>query len=126
MQHGSCGSFGKLQCLEMLATHETAWRTLSWTDNTPVNMVVGWQEPVSVSGNVIGFPQQSDAPRKELLLLRAPSKLRNVMMKTWKLQLPYDTQDCCIDSAQDLLISRCGYVTCIHICRISILTAATL
>jgi hypothetical protein len=47
-------------------------------------------------------------PHQELLLLRAPSKLRNVTGKTWKIRLPHDNQDVCIDSAQDLLICYCG------------------
>ena len=107
MQHGSRSpSLGKLQCLEMLATHETAWRTLLWTSSTPVDTLIGWGEPVSVSGNVLCFLTNSGMFRRELLLLRAPSILRNVVGKTWRIQLPHDTQDVCIDSMQDLLICR--------------------
>lgn len=90
----------------MLAAHETAWRTLSWTDSTSVDTLIGCGEPVSVSGNVLCFRTNSGMPRKELLLLRAPSKLRNVVGKTWRIQLPHDTQDVCIDAAQDLLICQ--------------------
>src|SRR6266850_1343018 len=111
MKQGSDSHLGKMQCLEMLATHETAWRTLSWSESAPVDRLVGWREPVSVSGNVICFRSKLDAPREELLLLRAPSKLRSVTMKHWRLQLPRDVQDICIDSGQDLLIYQCGYVT---------------
>jgi hypothetical protein len=107
MQRGSCSpSLGKMQCLEMLAAYETAWRTLLWTGSTSVDTLIGWGEPVSVSGNVICFLSNSRMPRKELLLLRAPSKLRNVVGKTWRIQLPHDTEDVCIDATQDLLISR--------------------
>lgn len=100
-------TLGKLQRLNLLAEHETAWRTLSWSDNTSIDMLDGWGEPVSVSGNIIAF---RNAPSEELLVLRAPSKLRNVQMKRWVIQLPHDTQDVCISSAQDLLVYRCGYV----------------
>ncbi|KAN0102429.1 hypothetical protein V8E52_011953, partial [Russula decolorans] len=107
MQRGSCSpSLGKMQCLEMLAAYETAWRTLLWTGSTSVDTLIGWGEPVSVSGNVICFLSNSRMPRKELLLLRAPSKLRNVVGKTWRIQLPHDTEDVCIDATQDLLVSR--------------------
>ncbi len=95
----------------MLAEHETAWRTLSWLGNTSIHMLQGWGEPVSVSGNIIAFRNayvQPDASSEELLLLRAPSKLRNVQMKSWVIQLPHDTQDVCISSAQDLLVYRRG------------------
>ena len=106
-------SLGKIQRLNLLAEHETAWRTLSWSDNSSVDMLDGWGEPVSVSGNIIAFRNayaKPDASSEELLLLRAPSKLRNVQMKLWVVQLPHDTQDVCISSAQDLLVYRCGYV----------------
>ncbi len=107
MQHGSrFPSLGKLQCLEMLVAHEAAWRTLLWTGSTSVGTLIGWGEPVSVSGNVLCFPTNSGMPCRELLLLRAPSKLRNVVGKSWRIQLPHDTQDVCIDAAQDLLICR--------------------
>ena len=107
MVHGSRSlSLGKMKCLEMLAAHETAWRALSWTDSTSLGTLIGWGEPVSVSGNVLCFLTNSGMPRKELLLLRAPSKLRNVVGKTWRIQLPHGTQDVCIDAAQDLLICR--------------------
>ena len=106
-------SLGKMQRLNLLAEHETAWRALSWSDNTSIDMLQGWGEPVSVSGNIIAFRNaraQPDASSEELLVLRAPSKLRNVQMKHWVLQLPHDTQDVCISSAQDFLVYRCGYV----------------
>ena len=106
MQHGSHSPLGKMQSLEMLAAHETAWRALSWTGSSSVDTLIGRGEPVSVSGNVLCFRTISGTPCKELLLLRAPSKLRNVVGKTWRVQLPYDTQDVCIDAAQDLLICR--------------------
>jgi hypothetical protein len=112
---------GKLQCLEMLAAHGTAWRTLSWSESAPVDLLVGWREPVSLSGNVICFRSKLDAPGNELLLLRAPSKLRNVTMKYWRLQLPHDVRDVCIDSGQDLLVYQRGYVTFL-VCNISALT----
>lgn len=112
MQRGLHSSFGRMQCLEMLAAHEAAWRTLSWTGNASVDILVGCGEPVSVSGNVLGFRTNPGMPDQELLLLRAPSKLRNVTGKTWRIQLPHDIQDVCIDSAQDLLICYCGYVAC--------------
>ena len=118
MRHGSCFfSFGKVQCLEMLAAHEAAWRTLSWSDNASVDMLVGWGPPISVSGNVIGFVSKPDVPRKELLLLRTPSKLRNVTMKSWRLRLPYDVHDVCMDSSQNLLIYYTGYVSCTCVLR---------
>jgi hypothetical protein len=50
-------SLGKIQRLNLLAEHETAWRTLSWSDNTSIDMLGGWGEPVSVSGNIIALPQ---------------------------------------------------------------------
>lgn len=112
MQRGPPSSLGRMQCLERLTEHEAAWRTLSWTGNASVDILVGWGEPVSVSGNVLGFRTNSGVPNQELLLLRAPSKLRDVTGKTWRIQLPHDTQDICIDSAQDLLICYCGYVAC--------------
>jgi hypothetical protein len=112
MQHGPRSSLGRMQCLEMLTAHEAAWRTLSWTGSTSVDTLIGWGEPVSVSGNVLGFLTNPGMPNQELLLLRAPSKLRNVAGKTWRIPLPHDIQDVCIDSAQDLLICYCGYVTC--------------
>ena len=112
MQRGPRSSLGRTQCLEMLTAHEAAWRTLSWTGMASVDILVGWEGPVSVSGNVLGFRTNSGIPVQELLLLRAPSKLRNVTGKTWRIQLPDDTQDVCIDAAQDLLICYCGYVTC--------------
>jgi hypothetical protein len=117
MQHGSRShSLGKMRCLEMLAAHETAWRTLLWTSSTSVETLIGWGEPVSVSGNVLCFCTNSGMPRTgtELLLLRAPSKLRNVVGKTWRIQLAHDTQDVCIDAGQDLLICRwCVTTICI-------------
>ena len=107
MQHGSRShSLGKKQCLEMLAAHEAAWRTLLWTGSTSVDTLVGWGEPVAVSGNTLCFCTDSGMPHKELLMLRAPSKLRNVVGKTWRIQLSHDAQDVCIDVAQDLLICR--------------------
>jgi hypothetical protein len=112
MQRGPCSSLRKMQCLEMLTAHEAAWRTLSWTDNASVDIVVGWGEPVSVSGDVLCFRTNPGVPHQELLLLRAPSKLRNVTGKAWRIQLRHDIQDVCIDSAQDLLICYWGYVTC--------------
>jgi hypothetical protein len=105
-------SLGKTQRLNLLTEHETAWRTLSWSDSTSIDMLGGWGEPVSVSGNIIAF---RNAPSEELLVLRAPSKLRNVQMKHWVIQLPHDTQDVCISSAQDLLVFRCGYVVCLYV-----------
>jgi hypothetical protein len=112
MQRGPLSSLGRMQCLEMLTAHEAAWRTLSWTGNASVDILVGWGEPVSVSGNVLGFRTSPGMPNQELLLLRVPSKLRVVTGKTWRIQLPPDIRDVCIDSAQDLLICYCGYVTC--------------
>ena len=101
-----------MQCLEMLKAHEAAWRTLSWTGSASVDIIIGCGEPVSVSGNLLCFRTNSRMPHQELLLLRAPTKLRNVTGKAWRIQLPHDTQDVCIDSAQDLLICRCRHVTC--------------
>ena len=121
MKRGSYSCLGKMQCLDMLAAHETAWRTLSWSENAPVDVPVGWGEPVSVSGNVICFRSKLDVPHEQLLILRVPSKLRAVTMKSWRLQLPYDVKDVCIDSGQDLLIYQYGYVRSV-VCRISILT----
>jgi hypothetical protein len=112
MQRGPRSALGRMQCLEMLTAHEAAWRTLSWTGSTSVDTLIGWGEPVSVSGNVLGFPANPGMPNQELLLLRAPSRLRNVTGKTWRIQLPHDIHDVCIDSAQDLLICYYGYVTC--------------
>ena len=125
MKEGRYSCLGKMQCLEMLAAHETAWRTLSWSENAPVGVPVGWGEPVSVSGNVICFRSKLNVPYEQLLLLRVPSKLRDVTMKSWRLQLPYDVKDVCIDSGQDLLIYQCGYVMSV-MCRISILTTTLL
>ena len=102
-------SLGKIQRLNMVAEHESAWRTLSWSGNTSIDMLHGWGEPVSVSGNLIAFRNAYAESSEELLLLRAPSKLRNVQMKSWILQLPSDTQDICISSAQNLLVYRRGY-----------------
>jgi hypothetical protein len=101
----------------MLVAHEAAWRMLSWSDSASVDVLVGCGEPVSVSGNVLGFRTNPGIPhqRQELLLLRVPSKLRNVTGKFWRIQLLDDIQDICIDSAQDLLVCRCGYVTCSRI-----------
>ena len=107
MRDGPRSSLGKQQRLNLLAEHETAWRTLSWSDNTSIDLLNGWGEPVSVSGNIIAF---RNVPSEELLILRAPSKLRNIQMKHWVIQLPHDTQDVCVSSAQDLLVYRCGYV----------------
>ncbi|KAI0269025.1 hypothetical protein BGY98DRAFT_1016644 [Russula aff. rugulosa BPL654] len=117
MQRGLRSSFGRTQCLEMLTAHEAAWRTLSWTGNASVDILVGWGEPVSVSGNVFGFRTNPGMPDQELLLLCAPSKLRSVAGKTWRIQLPHDIQDVCIDSAQDLLICYCG-VKSFHVCSL--------
>jgi len=65
MQHGSRSpSLEKIQCLEMLAAHETAWRALRWTGSTPVDTLIGWGEPVSVSGNVLCFRTNPGMPRK--------------------------------------------------------------
>ncbi|KAH8982861.1 hypothetical protein EDB86DRAFT_2834202 [Lactarius hatsudake] len=114
-------SLGKIQRLNLLAEHETAWRTLSWLDNTSIDTLDGWGEPVSVSGNIIAFRNayaKPDASSEELLLLRAPSKLRNVQTKRWVVQLPHDTQDVCISSAQDLLVYRCGTKS-FHFCSLS-------
>lgn len=113
MRDNHRSSLGKIQRLSMLAEHESAWRTLSWSDNTSLDMLHGWGEPVSVSGNTIAFRNayaKPDASSEELLLLRSPSKLRNVPMKSWVIQLPHDTKDVCISSAQDLLVYRRGYV----------------
>jgi hypothetical protein len=113
MQDDHRSSLGKIQRLNMLAEHETAWHTLSWSSNTSMDTLHGWGEPVSVSGNIIAFRDaypKPDASSEELLLLRAPSELRNVQMKSWVVQLPHDTQDVCISSAQDLLVYRRGYV----------------
>ncbi|KAF8498255.1 hypothetical protein F5888DRAFT_1694056 [Russula emetica] len=109
MQRGPRSSLGRMQCLEMLTAHEAAWRTLSWTGSTSVDTLIGWGEPVSVSGSVLGFPANPGMPNQELLLLRAPSRLRNVTGKTWRIQLPHDIHDVCIDSALDLLICYCGF-----------------
>lgn len=114
-------SLGKIQRLNLLTEHETAWRTLSWSDNTFIDMLDGWGEPVSVSGNIIAFRNAHgtpDAPSEELLLLRAPSTLRDVQMKRWVVRLPHDTQDVCISSAQDLLVYRCGTKS-FHFCSLS-------
>ncbi|KAI9513471.1 hypothetical protein F5148DRAFT_7683 [Russula earlei] len=116
MQDSPCTFLGKVQCLDMLAAHETAWRTLSWSDNTPVEIPDGWGEPVSVSGNVIVFPNP-DVPLRELLILRTPSKLRDVTLKSWRLQLVRDVRDVCIDSAQNLLICYRG-VKSFHVCSL--------
>ena len=121
MKRGSYSCLGERQCLDMLAAHETAWRTLSWSENSPVDLPVGWGEPVSVSGNIICFRSKMDPPHEQLLVLRVPSKLRAVTMKSWRLQLPYDVKDVCIDSGQDLLLYQHGYDTSVA-CRISILT----
>ena len=102
----------------MLTAHEAAWRTLSWTGYASVDVLVGWGEPVSVSGNVLCFRTNPGISNQELLLLRAPSKLRNVAGKTWRIQLPHDTRDICIDSAQDLLVCYCGYATCTCVLRL--------
>src|SRR6266446_5191280 len=99
MLHGSCSSsLGQTQCLERLAAHETAWHTLSWTGSASVDALICWGEPVSVSGNVLCFLANSGISHQELLLLRAPSKLRNVVEKAWKIQFPCDIQDVCGDS----------------------------
>ncbi|KAH9960328.1 hypothetical protein BC827DRAFT_410163 [Russula dissimulans] len=116
MLHRSSSSLGKVQCLDMLAAYEAAWRTLSWSGNAPVEILIGWGEPVSVSGNVIAFPKP-DVPLKELLLLRVPSKFRDVTMKSWNVQLAHDVRDICIDSAQNLLVCYCG-VKLFHICSL--------
>ena len=110
MRDGRRASLGKMERLNLLVKHEIAWRALSWSDNTSIHMLSGWGEPVSVSGNIIAFRNAPNAASEELLVLRAPSKLRNVQMKHWVIQLPHDTQDVCISSAQDLLVYRCGYV----------------
>jgi hypothetical protein len=110
MRDGRRSSLGKMERLNLLAEHETAWRALSWSDNASIDMLGGWGEPVSVSGNIIVFRNAPDAASEELFVLRAPSKLRNVLMKHWVIQLPHDTQDVCISSTQDLLVYRRGYV----------------
>jgi hypothetical protein len=73
-----------MKCLEMLAAHEAAWRIVSWSGSASVDILVGWGEPVTMSGNVLGFRTNPGIPRQELLLLRAPSKLRNVTGKNWR------------------------------------------
>jgi hypothetical protein len=125
MKHGSYSCLAKMQCLEMLAAYETAWGTLAWSENEPVDVAIGWGEPASVSGNVICFRSKLDVSYEQLLLLRVPSKLRDVAMKSWRLQLPYGVKDVCIDSGQDLLIYQCGYGWSV-MCRISILTTTLL
>ncbi|KAI0291373.1 hypothetical protein B0F90DRAFT_1823909 [Multifurca ochricompacta] len=101
MQHGYHLSLGKLQRLDMLGAHETAWRSLSWSNSSPMDART-----------------KPDASHEQLLVLRAPSKLRDVTMKNWILELPHDAQDICIDSAQDLLVFRCGTKS-FHVCSLS-------
>lgn len=98
--------------LRLLGNYELSWRNLRWSESTAMPLLIGWQGPIAVSGDVLVFrkPHQAVDTASELLCLRTPSKLRGVDAGYWGLTLPAQAGDICIDALQDLLIYQCLYV----------------
>ncbi|KAH9164650.1 hypothetical protein EDB89DRAFT_399439 [Lactarius sanguifluus] len=95
--------------LRLLEKHEFSWRNLRWSESAAIPSLIGWQGPISVSGDVLVFrrPHRGIETTRELLCLRTPSKLRGVDAGYWGLTLPAEARDICIDALQDLLIYQC-------------------
>ena len=102
--------------LRMLGKYELSWRNLRWSESAAMPLLIGWQGPIAVSGDVLVFckPHQAIDTASELLCLRTPSKLRGVDAGYWGLTLPTQARDICIDALQDLLIYQCSYVNYYH------------
>jgi hypothetical protein len=97
--------------LRLLGKYEFPWRNLRWSESTALPLLIGWQGPIAVSGDVLVFrkPHQDINTTSELLCLRTPSKLRGVDAGYWGLTLPAQARDICIDALQDLLIYQFSY-----------------
>ncbi|KAH9015621.1 hypothetical protein EDB85DRAFT_2156518 [Lactarius pseudohatsudake] len=95
--------------LRLLEKHEFSWRNLRWSESAAIPLLIGWQGPIAVSGDVLVFrrPHRGIDTARELLCLRTPSKLRGVDAGYWGLTLPAEARDICIDALQDLLIYQC-------------------
>ena len=108
--------------LELLTAHAAACRRLHTVTVQPewVASLVGWNLPVTVSGNIFVSTKYCDVSRSEhevdgptappaeahidLLVVRVPSTLRQIEGAQWMLWLPELVGKLCIDAAQDLLI----------------------
>ncbi|KAH8987421.1 hypothetical protein EDB92DRAFT_1125088 [Lactarius akahatsu] len=64
--------------LRLLEKHEFSWRNLRWSESAAIPLLIGWQGPIAVSGDVLVF--------------RRPHR---------------EAGDICIDALQDLLIYQC-------------------
>ena len=108
--------------LELLTAHAAACRHLHAVTVQPewVASLVGWNLPVTVSGNIFVSTKNCDGSRSEhevdgptappagahldLLVVRVPSPLRQIKGAQWMLWLPEFVGKLCIDAAQNLLI----------------------
>jgi len=109
---GKDGPLLQIDRLRLLGKYDFAWRNLRWSESAAIPLLIGWQGPIAVSGDVLVFrrPHQGIETAMELLCLRTPSKLRGVDAGYWGLTLPAEAKDICIDALQDLLIYQCPYV----------------
>ncbi|KAI0261110.1 hypothetical protein BC834DRAFT_487989 [Gloeopeniophorella convolvens] len=95
--------------LRLLDAHERAWRRLRWAEGATVPLLVGWRPPCAVSGGVLVFRRPgAGAQVQELLCVRTPSRLRGVELRCWKVRLPAEARDVCVDAAQDVLVYICA------------------
>lgn len=103
MRDGPPGRLTSTERLQMLTSHLEAWRTLSWTKQETIPILLGdiWELVDSVFG-------MADGPRS-MLLRQLPSQLRCVESREWKIEFQFDVEDFSIDPSQDLLlvIERC-------------------
>lgn len=95
--------------LRLLGNYAFAWRNLRWSESAAIPLLIGWQGPIAVSGDVLVFrkPHQDIDTAREFLCFRSPSKLRGVDAVYWGLTLSAEARDICIDALQDLLIYQC-------------------
>ncbi|KAI0696722.1 hypothetical protein BC835DRAFT_1305515 [Cytidiella melzeri] len=101
--------FTSAELLQAVREYQTAWRTLSWTNNFAFDSA-SVLRPLWATGiiNVITggiLAQSGPKPGEILAFTRVPSKLRNIPQQHWSTPpLGFTPESCVIDVGQDLLV----------------------
>ena len=99
MVNGPPGGLATHERLELLRSYEASWKKIEWNEHTTIISPQGslWE----LDGNVWAHSRERDA----IEFVQLPSRLRNIPMRQWTLNLDYALRDFGMDPSQDLLVT---------------------
>lgn len=85
--------------LDLLRSYETSWKNLDWNTHTSIPVPDGslWE----LYGNVWAHSKGNNA----ISFVQIPSRLREIPLRQWTINLDFPLRDFGMDPSQDLLVA---------------------